>query len=63
VYAPVGLRIGAVSPEEIAVSIVGELVALRHGERTGSHMRALEDPAIRRALDEGETLDGDSSIE
>ncbi|AKF11247.1 XdhC family protein [Sandaracinus amylolyticus] len=59
VYAPVGLRIGAVSPEEIAVSIVGELVALRHGEGAGSHMRALEDAAIRRALDSDEPLSDD----
>ncbi len=29
VYAPMGLDIGALSPEEIAVSIVAELVAVR----------------------------------
>ena len=31
VHAPIGLRIGAVTPEEIAVSIVAELVAIRRG--------------------------------
>lgn len=31
VHAPIGLRIGAVTPEEIAVSIVAELVAVRRG--------------------------------
>ena len=31
VHAPVGLRIGAVTPEEIAVSIVAELIAVRRG--------------------------------
>ena len=31
VHAPVGLQIGAVTPEEIAVSIVAELVAVRRG--------------------------------
>ena len=31
VRAPIGLRIGAVTPEEIAVSIVAELVAVRRG--------------------------------
>jgi len=49
VYAPVGLDIGAVSPEEIAVSIVAELVALRHG-RPSSHLRALSDLRLERAL-------------
>lgn len=31
VRAPIGLRIGAITPEEIAVSIVAELVAVRRG--------------------------------
>ena len=31
VHAPIGLRIGAVTPEEIAVSIAAELVAVRRG--------------------------------
>jgi xanthine dehydrogenase accessory factor len=34
VHAPVGLRIGAVTPEEIAVSIVAELIAVRRGAPT-----------------------------
>jgi xanthine dehydrogenase accessory factor len=33
-HAPIGLRIGAVTPEEIAVSIVAELIAVRRGADT-----------------------------
>jgi xanthine dehydrogenase accessory factor len=31
VHAPIGLDIGAVTPEEIAVSILAELIAVKHG--------------------------------
>jgi xanthine dehydrogenase accessory factor len=39
-HAPVGLDLGALGPDEIAVSIVGELIALRRG-REAAHMRSL----------------------
>ena len=32
VHAPIGLDIGAVTPQEIAVSIVAELIAIRRGK-------------------------------
>ena len=32
VYAPIGLDIGAVTPQEIAVSILGELIAVKYGK-------------------------------
>jgi xanthine dehydrogenase accessory factor len=39
VYAPMGIDIGALSPEEIAVSIVAELVAVRRNVESAAHKR------------------------
>jgi xanthine dehydrogenase accessory factor len=39
VYAPMGLDIGALSPEEIAVSIVAELVAVRRNVESVAHKK------------------------
>jgi len=35
-HAPIGLDIGAATPEEMAISILGEIIALRRGRRGGS---------------------------
>ena len=37
VHAPVGLEIGALSPEEIAVSITAELIAVRRNAKNLPH--------------------------
>lgn len=42
-YAPVGLDVGAEGPEQIAVAIVAELLAVRAG-RTGGHLRFRQGP-------------------
>jgi len=39
VYAPMGLEIGALSPEEIAISIVAELIAVRRNAENAAHKR------------------------
>jgi xanthine dehydrogenase accessory factor len=40
VHAPIGLDIGAVTPEEIAVSILSELIAVRRGKIDEPHLAA-----------------------
>jgi xanthine dehydrogenase accessory factor len=62
VYAPVGLDIGAVSPDEIAVSVVSELIALRHG-RPSQHLRAVDDPRLIRILSGELSVEAAAAIE
>ena len=40
VHAPIGLDIGAVTPQEIAVSILAELIAVKHGKVSGTDTAA-----------------------
>jgi xanthine dehydrogenase accessory factor len=47
VHAPIGLDIGAVTPEEIGVSIVAELIAVRSGRMAEPHVAAA---ALRSSL-------------
>jgi xanthine dehydrogenase accessory factor len=46
VHAPIGLDIGAITPAEIAVSILAELIAVRHGRDVGTLSMSLR--AARR---------------
>jgi xanthine dehydrogenase accessory factor len=39
IYAPMGLEIGALSPEEIAISIVAELIAVRRNAANAAHKK------------------------
>ena len=40
VYAPIGLDIGGETPEEIAISIVAEMLAVKY-KRSGVHLKDL----------------------
>jgi xanthine dehydrogenase accessory factor len=55
VHAPVGLDIGAVTPEEIAVAITAELIAIRrHAERALPHMSWFKSRKLEPAITESE---------
>ena len=63
VYSPIGLDIGAITPEEIAVAITAELIAVRrHAPDALPHMSFFKpghtetriDSATARAIDDGE---------
>ena len=53
VYAPMGLEIGALSPEEIAVSIVAELVAVRRNASVAAHKKLKQEALASSVLQTG----------
>lgn len=52
IHAPVGINIGALTPEEIAVSIIGEIIAVRRGGE-GGFMSLTGPETLRVILDNG----------
>jgi len=52
VHAPIGLDIGAVTPQEIAVSILAELIAVKHGKDDPRSLR-WSPPQLTRKLEVG----------
>jgi xanthine dehydrogenase accessory factor len=54
VYAPMGLEIGALSPEEIAVSVAAELVAVRRNAPNSAHKKLKYEAHASPLLQTGE---------
>ncbi|MBZ5523150.1 MAG: XdhC/CoxI family protein [Acidobacteriia bacterium] len=51
VYAPVGIEIGSITPEEIAISIVAEMIAIRRGSEIPlPHMKSAKAAEILKEL-------------
>src|SRR6266576_154303 len=50
VHAPIGLDIGAVTPQEIAVSILAELIAVKHGKIKSRNASELSMQWVPRSL-------------
>ena len=48
VHAPVGIEIGALTAEEIAISIVSELVSVRRGMERSVHHKSDSAAAVHR---------------
>lgn len=53
IYAPIGVEIGAETPEEIALSIAAEVVAVRRGVEAAGSLRDTEQVLDRLLPDEG----------
>lgn len=49
--SPIGLDLGAVTPQEVAVSVVAELVAVRHGRATAVPLSSTDGPLHARPAD------------
>jgi xanthine dehydrogenase accessory factor len=64
VYAPIGLDLGAETPDEIALSIAAELVMLRHGAAGGSlrdRFRLLDEVSATRGARDAAGLGADEA--
>jgi xanthine dehydrogenase accessory factor len=56
VHAPMGIEIGAVTAEEIAVSVVAEMIRVRRGESTSLHHKSSGMKDLLCALDPKQTV-------
>ena len=58
-YAPIGIEIGSETPEEIAVSVVAELIAILRG----AHQRSEKQRFVMKLLEKAESIESEAEVQ
>ena len=58
-YAPIGIEIGSETPEEIAVRVVAELIAILRG----AHQRSEKQRFVMKLLEKAESIESEAEVQ